>query len=243
MDVTNHLAVHRRQSHVRLQRQMILPLITLVIILTITFFVSIAKGSVNEVYGSGLPEVGSNAVKINDTGLNQSESRILLTIYQVFGLSEKKLEEGKSAGAIYFQYLKNQLNSSQINIDAEAGDKIFNLISELNGIMRLEKTKDPEQMSIDGKEFATYIENQIYRLCGLSLISSMEGEIVSIADKNGKIIYSMDRTPQGYFNLYALLITLFILTALMSFCVIIARKNQLYIKDVKYDGFKEKGFA
>lgn len=243
MDVTNHLSIHKRQNHFRVQKQMILPLITLVIILTITFFVSIAKGSVNEVYGSGVQEVGNNAVTINEMGLNQSESRILRTIYQVLGLSEKQLEEGKSSGAIYFQYLKKQLNSNLINIEAAAGEKIFHLINELNGIIQLEKTKDPEQMSIDGKEFATYIENQIYRLCGLSLISSMEGEIVSIADENGKILYTMDRAPLGYFNLYALFITLIIITALMSFCVIIARKNQLYIKDVKYDGFKEKGFA
>jgi hypothetical protein len=158
-------------------------------------------------------------------------------------LSDRQLTEGNSSGVIYFNYLKSQLGNNQIDIEKPAADKIIVLIGEMNGIMNLEKNRETDEMSIDGRKVVTYIEKKIYKLCGLNLTSNLKGDIVGITDQAGNDLYIRSQTEPGKFNIYALIITLLTITALMSICVIIARKNQLFSKDVEYNGFKEKGFA
>jgi hypothetical protein len=103
MVLENHLILRKKQKQRNLRTQMILPMITMVVMLTITSFVSIAKGSLNEVYSTGLPKMGENAIRIDEKGLNTSEISILHMLYRVLNLSDRHLTEGNSSGVIYFK--------------------------------------------------------------------------------------------------------------------------------------------
>ncbi len=243
MVIENYLSIRKKQKQAHFKKQMLLPMITMIVVLTITFFVSIAKGCVKEVYASGLPEVRGKLIRLNEKGLNLSEISILRTLYRVLDISDLSLEEDSSTGAIYFIQLKKQLCREGIDIEKPVASKIIGLIEDINRIMIMEKIREPEKMSIDGREVATYIAKQIYKLCGLNLTYNMEGEIIGITDLSGEEFYSRNQTIPDKINLYALAITLSSITVLMIICVIISKKNQLFIKDVKYDGFKEKRFA
>lgn len=239
--VIKNEGVHK--NRLKTGKHMLLPLITMVIMLAIASIVTIAKGSVNSIKDSSIPVMTSSTLQFDEKGLNTSECNILRMLYQVMELSDNQLEQNENNGAIYFNNLKMHLNSPEVNIASEEENKVIDLIKDMNEVMLLEKIRDLKKMSIDGRKVVIYISKQIYERCGLNLVCSMEGDIIHIADHTGNNIYVQSNIVVTEITFYALAITLISMTILLCICIIIARKNKLFIKEVKYIGFDEKEFA
>lgn len=76
-----------------------------------------------------------------------------------------------------------------------------------------------------------------------TLKSNLSGNIIKILDSKGHIIYenvTWVKPPRFYLNNF--MIILAIITAFFSVGVIIARRNQLFVKEVEFDECNEEGF-
>ena len=99
-------------------------------------------------------------------------------------------------------------------------------------------------MSIEGRKFIIHIYEEIYNLCGLNITFDAESNIEKIVDQSGAVIYqNTGAQSQPQIHIDALIITSTFILVLITLCFIIARKNQLFIKGGRYDGFDEKEYA
>jgi hypothetical protein len=210
----------------------------------IVSFVVIARGAFktnNEEIS--IPVMSDNLIVSGDTELNTSEREILTLLSSVVKLPSQK-DQGNTTNYIYYNTLQEYLGSSGIYLTTHQAELIKDEIATMHVIMSSEEVTDFTKLSVDGKEVFLYISEQIYELCGLKLVSNMDGDIEKISDSSGNIIYTM-KVPasQVGFQIDVLIVTVAAMVTLLCICFTIAKKNQLFIKEVIYDGFDEERFA
>ena len=227
------------------QNKLTMPLIiTISILIAIVSIVIIARGSLKTNEWKSIPTISSNIVLVEDNGLNESEKRVLTILSDWIELPNNPLDKDNDTYTIYLNYLKEYLSSSEVELSTYKALEMEDLIKSRNEIMYLEKESDINKMSFDGREVTIYIFEQIYELCGLKLVFGTERDIEQIADLSGNVIYlKANPLQQTGFQVDALVITLTSILTLFGICIIIAKKNQLFVKGVRYDGFDEKEFA
>lgn len=185
-------------------------------------------------------DYSSTGIKEN-AQLDKEERKVLSGIYNVLSLSVKSGRKDE-LNFIYYQSLEKYLGRPGISLSSNETDKIMGKLKELNDILQFEKETEFTRMSLEGKNAAACILKQIYEKCGLQFNVDYKGKI-GIKDDSGNYFYSNIKVHRTVFHPEALIITLFLILVLFSMSVIIAKKNQLFGRDVVYDGIDKEGFA
>jgi hypothetical protein len=144
----------------------------------------------------------------------------------------------------HYYTLADYFNRCDIILNSHDVDRIGKLIRGETEILQFETVPDLNRISLDGRKFILYIYEEIYNLCGLNITFDSENNIGKITEENGVVIYqrNVDKNQQ-VLHPEALFITVFLIISLTALCFIIAKKNQLFIKGGRYDGFDEKEYA
>lgn len=222
------------------------PIITIFILLFLAAFIVITRGLYNnQEHGSNIPVMSFSIAAFDNTGLNSSEQELLSKLYEVLVLPEQNpAGETITMNEVYFNTLREYISNSEAFLTTAKISQISDKINQLQDIIILEDKTDFTKMTIDGRKAATNLAKQIYELNNLYLDYSMDGSIERIADISGAILFSNDASiGQQSFQLEAVIITIGLIVVLLCICIIIAKKNQLFVKEVIYDGFEEERFA
>ena len=183
-------------------------------------------------------------LEFNQPKLNECEQDILSMTYFGLGLSDKKLEDSTSFYRIYFYQLVSYFSKQDIVFDDIKMQEVKSIIEKMNTLITLEQGQEPSKMSIDGRGIVMILAEELYELCGLNLVHSMNGDINQILDENGTLIYSVDSLQmEERVHIKALVITLSVTGILFVICFIVAKSNGLFVRDVKIHGVEKKGFA
>ncbi len=231
-----------------MSKRIMLPFITMCAIIAVMCIETLAGGlstkdeiSIPALSGS----TGSIYTElIEDKELNEPE-KVILNLLTSESDSQESEELTDSIGyGAYVKYLHNYLSSSGVTLSSSKAYEALNKIIELKAVINIEQESSFNKMSVDGRELAINLSQEIYDACGLKLSCDIQGNITCISDKAGNLIYLNPKTIQNAgIRLDALMITLAVIMVLLGICIIIARKNQLFKKEEAYDGFQEEGFV
>jgi hypothetical protein len=216
-----------------------LPRITVYALILIVCIIAIARVSLATKDEISIETYASKEF-IKDSNLNKSENVIINMLYNVGSLSGS---QAKNINDKYVIYLSKYLGSAKVELGTATGDKVADKINDLIAIIKLEQESDIKKMSLDGRGVAINIIEQIYKLCGLKLEHNIQGDIRQISDAEGNALYSSNSLIQKEaFDLNSIVIIVATWACLFTICILIAKKNQLYIKDGKYE-LDQKRFA
>lgn len=222
----------------------IMPPLISVCVLFFIVCIEIVAGSLGTKDDISIPVISGNNEISENSELNESEKVILNMLSSRILLKDTKSITADNEYTIYVKYLHNYLSSTGVTLSSSKAYEALNKIIELNAIINIEHVSSFNKMSVDGKELALNLAQKIYDLCGLKLNYDIHGNINQILDQSGNFIYQNENTVQNTgIQFKALMITLVVIMILLGLCILIARKNQLFIKEVTYDGFKEEGFV
>ena len=98
-------------------------------------------------------------------------------------------------------------------------------------------------MSLEGRRLIIYISNDIFELSGLQVTINLDGEIEKITDSTGVLVYSHTQADLSGIQGKGLVIVLSIILFALLVCILIAKKKQLFRKEVIYDGLNKKQYA
>jgi hypothetical protein len=217
--------------------------LTIFIMFMIAGIIIIARGSLIANATESIPVLSVNQLDLDNNIFNETEADILKRLFKVMELTSDQLEQTDNQYTIYFNSLKEYLSSTELYLSDNEVREINTLMGDFKDVLKLEQLSDFNKMSLDGRKIAAYISEQIYKICELRVTFNLHGEIEKIEDLNGYEMYSVQTTPSQGIHIDILVITVLVILLLLCFCIIIAKKNQLFIKDVIYDGINEKGFA
>lgn len=204
--------------------------------------------SLNQKQEINIPAISISQEFNEDKQLNESEKLVLSLLTAVFPSPDSSHPKKNGSLGIYEEYLQRYLSSSETRLTSSKTREVLNKIMELEAVLNLEKVNNYNEMSVDGRELAIKISKEIYKACNLKVYYNMQGSITRITDQADNLLYLNPDTLQhtvrdNGIRLDILIITLSVLCILFLLCVMIARKNQLFKKEVGYDGFKEEGFV
>lgn len=225
------------------RRRVLLPILTILIFLVIIGTAGITRVNL-KVNSLRTPAKPSSISSNEDFKLYITESILLSALVenkQVFG---SPLEEDNGTFSIFISQLIHYVGTKGSGVTISGSELLEEKIIELISIMNIEKESDFTKMSLDGRAVAIDIATQIYELCGLRLITSMEGRIEKILDDTGNVLFTnINSKPSYNFQPTVLVITFAVILTLFGINLMIGKKNNLYQKDVRYDEFDEKRFA
>lgn len=220
------------------------PPISLCILLIIVCIVIFGRGRMATKDETNIPAMTIKLTYLEEDELNISEKEVLnMLIRCIYPFLDKKNDKSILHN-IYIKYLKDYLSSPGINLTVEKSNAAIDYIIGLMSIMNLEKAHELRNMSLDGKIVAIMLSEKIYQQCGLSLVYNLQGDIIQITDEAGNPLYDyVNSGEQMKIRFNVLAFVLLVIMLLFNVCKIIAKKNQLFMKVGKYDGFTEKEFA
>lgn len=202
--------------------------------LMIGFFIRIKDGK-------SISAMTNTTIIHNNYNLNQAEKTI---IKKLINLDCTQPEESKQIHNRYIKYLQEYFEKEHTSLSQKKIEHISKSVDAIYAIMSKENQTDIKKLSIDGRSVAANLYEDIYRLCGLRLKHNYKGEIIKIKDTNGKVYYKKNNaTEKVKFNVYALILVLLINLILIGTCIVKSKRNQLFIKNGGYHGFKEKEFV
>lgn len=218
-------------------------LVITIFLLLFILWTQIAAGSLNTKETANIPVMSDNMLLNQDKALNDAEKVLLSLLTSDIYVKTAGNDLEKGSYEIYMKYLQNFLNRQDVDLTTSQAYAALDKIMELKAIIKIEQESEFNKMSLDGRELAVKLSKEIYHICGLKLCCDIQGNITRITDHSGNYIYLNGNEVQAAgIHLNALLITLVILLVLLSVCFLLAKKHQLFIKDVTYDGFQE-GFV
>lgn len=144
----------------------------------------------------------------------------------------------------YLIHLQDYLGYSVDIPIIKNNDKKNNILHELMVIANLEKKNDIQQMSIDGREIAISLIENIYEEYGVNITFGIDGLIQNIEDNEGNTIYKSVNKSFGIdIQIINLIIVLSIIILLFGLSIILTRKNKIFVKDGDFNGLDEKKYA
>jgi hypothetical protein len=226
-------------------KRRILPPIIAICILFFIVCIEVIAGNTHTNDEISIPVITTNLEMNGSINLNESEKMIVNLLTNGIMVSEDldNIKENKDYG-IYLRHLTDHLSATDIDLTSSYAYEVANKIIALNRIMNLEEESKYQKMSLDGRELAIRLSEQIYELCGLKVLYNIHGDLVQISDAAGEALYTKEvEVGHSDFQMEALMITITVLMILLAICLIIAKKNQLFIKDGMNDGFSKEEFA
>jgi hypothetical protein len=236
--------IKHRKVAVRIKTGTMPSILTLGIVTFIVSFILISRWLFNTYQEeASIPAFSNNIVISDEMEFNKPEQNILSLLSSYSEISEYN-SQVNSIDSIFYETLQEYLSRSEVLLTSDQALKIESNLIDLQEILISEGETDFTNMSLEGKKVAIYIAEQIYELCNLKLELNMEGNIEKISDNSGNTIYeNAAPVSQLGIQINLLIITLTSMATLLSICIIIAKKNQLFMKEVRYDGFDEERFA
>jgi hypothetical protein len=216
------------------------------ILLGICMIIVVARLIVNSQENKGSVPAMSKAVFFIPGGdsFNPSEQQILEMLIGQYGGEEPINTETGDVEYLFYHCLKNYFIRDDYKPDKVDLMELENLIQARDDIFVLEQVVDLSKMSLDARDLMIYIDKRIYELCGLSVTFTVDNHIEQIQEASGSILYQLnEQSLQSTFQLQALLVVMLINSILIAICIVISRKNKLFIKEVDFGGFDEKEYA
>lgn len=233
-----------QQQDKRTRRNFLYQAVTVLLIIMIICTAGMIQFTVKPAKGSSKSLPVNNSVWFNEEGLSEPEKAVLSKLYTEIVFSDWQQDHTVNTYLIYLMNLKNYFMKEGIDLAQEQSDLVISKIENIQQIFSLEGKSDIGNMSMDGRGIAIDLFEQIYKICGLKIDANMTGEIEEIQDQTGNVIYQRQTTNiSEEFQVYALISTLTIIISLLILSVIIVKKNQIFRRDVVYDGFDEERFA
>jgi hypothetical protein len=238
------MKIKDRKENNFLENRTLLPILTTCILILIVSFVSVTKVVISQKQVEiNIPPMLNSDFESGNSELNTSERKILSMLHDINPTLHLS-EQIETMYTIYYATLRDYFSNMEVDINTYLANKVENKIADLQELMSIENVDDITRMSLDGRNIAITITEQIYKLCGLKIEYSLEGHIGTISNIEGKTIYTYTSpSSQEYLHIEAFLITISIIVTLFCLCLLFAKKNNLFIKDVIYDGFDEERFA
>lgn len=209
-----------------------LSIITIGVVFAIIGIVVIARGSIATNDKISIPALQMYSELYEDEELSESER----TILNLLSSGEKTLKNNQKKESYiqrtYVKYLKDYFCRPEIDLSKTCTSEVEKIIVHMFAVMNVEKETDLNKMSLDGRGVVLQLFEQLYKLCGLKLVHNLRGNIIQISDISGNFIYSYRPVNPVRIHLKELIILLTAMTGLFSLVVIIARKNQLFMKEV-----------
>lgn len=203
--------------------------ITIWIFFTIIFIITIEKLSINKRENSTVDSALNNTEMIQSNNINNTNNTVIDMFKQYSQLINNNNESDELIDCLYIEYLIIYFSNTEKNLNNDTITKIEVKLQELTNLMNLENVNDVKEMSLDAKEIAINIIEQIYNLCGLNLEHNLKGDIQQISDINGNILYAnKNMTDEETLNYAIIIIILLIWSFLFTICIRIAKENQLY---------------
>lgn len=205
-------------------KQCIMPkVLRMGLLILIIVFIVVARELIHKSYEEiSIPSVSNEIDILENTELSKEESTTLFILYSVFKLS---INIGRIDNSIYYWTLKEYFSKPGINLSKKSAEEMISKLKELQEIILYEGEAEVTNMSLEGKNAADCLLKQIYELCGLDMEKKPQAK------------------PQLLLHTNVLIIILLLLLSLFLISIIIAKKNQLFGKEVIYDGIDEERFA
>lgn len=200
-------------------------LIIACIVITIKFSLLNNADKITEEYTS--------KVHIEDDNLNETENAILNILIDTASTSNI---QSTTLSETYYTYLKSYLESTKVQLEPETLYQLEDNMKDITAIISLEKVSNIKSMSLDSREIVLSITKQIYKTCGLKIVFNLQGDIQKISDINGNYLdLGESLFEQEFFDFPIFLSVLFVVLFLFHICLRIAKKNQLFIKEERYE--------
>ncbi len=189
-----------------------------------------------------IPAFSSNVISY-DNGLSQTELETLVQLSSVFRCRESN-EKTNDNDRILYDTFEAYLKGNVIAISSTKAKQAFEMIDNLKEIVKLEGDNEYENMSLEGRNVFLNITKEFYQLYDLDLIINVNGDVHSITDSAGHILYFQDTVSNiTIAQVKAILIITLTAFILLLLCILFARKNHLFKKEVNYDGIDKERYA
>lgn len=218
-------------------KKYVLPLITISILLAIVCMILIGRGSISayegfKTYSANKTNGQANSLVMNrnneildNENLNDTEKTILKMLKDQMDQQSIQSDMAENDQMIYYNSLIDYFNNKDVNLSTAHMDEMVKLIHSL---VRIEKESSFSKMSLDGREAAISISKRIYKLCGLKISYTLQGDILQITDNTKAFLYDRDNSNlHADLNLLGCTIVLFLWMVLLLVCIILAKKNHL----------------
>lgn len=173
-----------------------------------------------------------NILSVKGEFLNESENNILKILLMTVPLSNFQSDSGYK----YYQFLLGYLNRPDVELKENTFYEVEDKMNDMIGIINLEEKNEIEKMSLDCRQVAISIREDIYKSCGLKLIHNYKGDIQKVIDSKGNSFnINIKNNKLEVFDFTIFLIILVIWFLLLCVCLYISKKNQLYIKEERYE--------
>lgn len=221
-------------------------LLSLGILIAIISIGVAARKSISIYKQDSIPVISQKLIynDVNDTDYNTDNTDGVITSMQLSESSYKQLYTDTYNLGSYLAHLQDYIGASDIHLDVDNEMKKEHLLHELMIIANLEKKNNIQHMSIDGREMATSLIKNIYQVYGIDITFGMDGEIQSVEDNAGNLLYrNTDRTIELEFQVIHLAIVVCIVLLLFGISILLTRKNKIFIKEGDFNGLDEKKYA
>lgn len=219
-----------------------LPIITICVLLTIISIVVIARGSFAANDKFSILTIQSYNEIVYDHELNESERTVLCMLVNADKLLIQEQKKETYIEKTYVKYLKDYFIRPKTELSKSCAYEAREIIINIFTVLSYEKETSIRNMSLDGKGTVTNLFEQLFDKCGLKLVHNLSGNIIKVSNAKGYLIFEKENWAKPlkfYFNDF--MIILVIIMILISFGAIIARRNQLFIKEVGCNECNEEG--
>ncbi len=144
---------------------------------------------------------------------------------------------------VFYQKLKDYLNRDDINLGKKEYDDVIELLKKLNSSLYFKNQGGVTHLAILSKGVLTTVEQEIYKKCGLILTFDLSGNIYSIKEKNGVVIYQTSHPRAEKRVRWNILIGVLSISTILIIVNWIISKAYLFRKGRSYHGYKEKKYA
>lgn len=217
------------------------PLLTAGILAFIICFVFFARGLASPVSKlASIPVMSMGLITVDET--EKSDEQLLEAqlsgVLKVFDIRESNADNESVS-----DLMLNELHNSAVDISEDNLLQLQDRMSELQEVIRLEGGNEFKNMSLEGRRLIIYIAKEIFVLYGYRLNVNLDGDIEKISDLSGGIVYSHSQLNFSEIQFKGLAIVISFVFIALLLCILIAKKNQLFKKDVRYDGLNKKRYA
>ncbi len=216
------------------------PFLVVCIFIFITCFVFLARALANSMnQENSIPVYSTDLIRFEEDGGNQQDLEMNLpAILRMIGIKDDTKDH-----EVVYRILANDFKHKAVNMSTEELQQVHSKIIDLQEIIGQEATDEFNDMSLEGRRLIVYITQEVFELYGYRVTLGLDGNIEKISELSGKIVYSKTRVTHSELHIKGLVFILsFVLLALLI-CILIAKKKQLFKKDVRYDGLNKKRFA
>lgn len=142
-----------------------------------------------------------------------------------------------------YNILSEELNNHIKDLSDDETRLVHSKIIDLQEIIRQEKSNKFRNMSLEGRKLIIHIAKEIFELYGFHLTVNLDGDIEKILDSSGSLIYSKSHLNKSEIQFKGLALILLLVLLALLICILFAKKNHLFKKDVRYDGLDKKRYA